>query len=71
MKPSEVDDCCRKASGYTGDDFGEELCPDIPTEDMQKYVRFKFCQSDADQAQFPTRNIPTPKVDPDTVFDGE
>jgi RHS repeat-associated protein len=52
VKPSDIDACCRKATGYfDDDDFPDETCPDLPPDDLAKYANYKFCLTESFQAQ--------------------
>jgi len=49
VRLSEIDNCCRKTTGYTGDDMGEDICSVHP-EDRIRYANFKACQTDSWEA---------------------
>ncbi|MBK8939709.1 MAG: RHS repeat-associated core domain-containing protein [Polyangiaceae bacterium] len=52
VRTSEIASCCRKATGYTGEDLGQDasgddICPALPQEELLAYVRFKICLTDS------------------------
>jgi RHS repeat-associated protein len=48
---SQIDRSCRDATNYRGDDFGEDMCPNLTDDELGKYSAFKFCQSESYEAQ--------------------